>query len=86
MWALYNFGLEVLLAMKREEISDFFESFFALPDEQVQRYLSANGSAAQIAATMWRLFLDAPWSLRRRLAAPGISSNGIRLLRELSGA
>lgn len=85
MWALYNFGLSVLLGMEREAISDFFDAFFALPPDRAQRYLSAAGTAADLADTMWRLFLDAAWPLRRRLSSPAFGKDGLRLLRDLSG-
>lgn len=86
MWALYRFGLEVLLRCDHAQTSAFFEEFFQLPQERVQAYLTASGSANELASTMWMLFAQGSWSLKRQLAAAGLRPEALRLVRELSGA
>lgn len=86
MWALYRFGLDVLLRLDREQTSAFFSEFFELPADRVQAYLSASGDASMLASTMWTLFADGSWALKRRLAAAGLRPAAFRLVRELSGA
>ena len=86
MWALYRFGLEVLLRCDHAQTSAFFEEFFQLPQERVQAYLTASGSANELAATMWMLFAQGSWPLKRRLAAAGFRPEAMRMVRELSGA
>ena len=83
-WALYRFGLDLLLRLDREQTSAFFEEFFDLPEELVQDYLSATGSASQLASTMWRLFSEGSWPLKRRLAAAGLRPAALRLVRDLA--
>ncbi len=85
MWALYRFGLELLLRCDHAQTSAFFDEFFELPQERVQAYLTASGSANELAATMWMLFAQGSWPLKRRLAAAGLRPEALRLVRELSG-
>lgn len=86
MWALYRFGLELLLRCDHAQTSAFFEEFFQLPKDRVQAYLTASGSANELASTMWMLFHQGSWRLRRLLAAAGLRPEAVRLMRELSGA
>jgi len=86
MWALYRFGLEVLLRCDHAQTSAFFEEFFQLPPERVQAYLTASGSANELASTMWMHFQQGSWRLKRLLAAAGFRPEAMRLVRELSGA
>lgn len=86
MWALYRFGLELLLRCDHAQTSAFFDEFFQLPQERVQGYLTASGSANELASTMWMLFAQGSWSLKRQLAAAGLRPEALRMVRELSGA
>lgn len=85
MWALYRFGLDLLLRFDHAQTSAFFDEFFQLPQERVQAYLSASGSAKELASTMSMLFSQGSWSLKRQLAAAGLRPEALRLVRELSG-
>lgn len=86
MWALYRFGLDLLLRCDHAQTSAFFDEFFQLPQERVQAYLTASGSANELASTMWMLFAQGSWSLKRRLAAAGLRPEAFALVRELSGS
>jgi lycopene beta-cyclase len=65
---LWMFGLECMLGFDARQTRQFFEAFFALPDEQWQGYMSGTLAPKEIAQVMWGLFRGAPMSVRVALA------------------
>ncbi len=64
---LYLFGLENIMLLDGRKINRFFKAFFDLPYSQWTGYLSDHLSTSQLLQTMSRLFLNAPWDVRRSL-------------------
>ncbi|MCS7481553.1 lycopene cyclase family protein [Umezawaea endophytica] len=60
-------GLRALLAMPPEQVPEFFDLFFRLPDELRRSYLSDREDVAGATKAMAELFRHAPWRLRRTL-------------------
>ena len=67
--ALHEFGLDVLLRLDADGLRDFFETFFALPDDVWTAQMRIDTPPTQIGAVMLKMFAQAPWRLRRRLLA-----------------
>ncbi|BBX19574.1 lycopene cyclase [Mycolicibacterium duvalii] len=65
-------GLEALLRMPPEEIPDFFEQFFTLPDSHRWAYLTGRDDLRGHVAALGRLFRMASPRLRRRLVLPAV--------------
>jgi lycopene beta-cyclase len=65
-------GLEALLRMPPDEVPDFFEVFFGLPERRRRAYLIARSDLRATAATMGALFAAADGRLRRRLVLPAL--------------
>lgn len=73
---LYLFGLANMLRFDEQQIQAFFATFFALPPNQWEGYLSNRLETAELLQTMWRLFRDAPNQVRWPLATSiGRSAN-----------
>ncbi len=70
--ALHEFGLDVLLRLDADGLRDFFETFFALPDDVWPAQMRIDTPPTQIGALMLKMFAQAPWRLRRRLLAGDI--------------
>lgn len=66
-------GVTALLGLRREEVPQFFAAFFALPTSQWATFLHPDTDAATLAATMLRLFAEAPARVRARLLAAGLA-------------
>ncbi|MBS3965717.1 MAG: lycopene cyclase family protein [Truepera sp.] len=64
---LYLLGLEALMSFDTPQIRSHFASFFALPEQLWQGYLSGTLSTSALADTMWQLFRRAPPALRLAL-------------------
>ncbi|AEV72367.1 lycopene cyclase family protein [Mycolicibacterium rhodesiae NBB3] len=60
-------GLEAILRMPPDEVPDFFERFFSLPEEHRWTYLTARDDVGGTAVAMGRLFRVSDWRLRRHL-------------------
>lgn len=60
-------GLRALLAMPPEQVPEFFDLFFRLPEELRRSYLSDREDVAGATRAMAELFRHAPWRLRRTL-------------------
>jgi lycopene beta-cyclase len=60
-------GLRALLAMPAEQVPEFFDLFFRLPDELRRSYLSDREDVAGATRAMAELFRHAPWRLRKTL-------------------
>lgn len=65
--ALRRVGLSALLTLEAADVETFFATFFALPVEQQQAYLSDRHDAAATAKVMASLFAASPWRVRRTL-------------------
>jgi lycopene beta-cyclase len=66
---LYLFGLENIMLLDGQLINRFFKAFFNLPYSLWTGYLSDHLRTSQLLQTMLRLFLNAPWDVRRSLIA-----------------
>ena len=60
-------GLRALLAMPPEQVPEFFDLFFQLPEELRRSYLSDREDVAGATKAMAELFRHAPWRLRKTL-------------------
>ncbi|MGG7099754.1 lycopene cyclase family protein [Rhodococcus sp. 24CO] len=65
--ALRRVGLSALLTLEPGDVEAFFATFFALPVEQQQAYLSDRRDSAATAKVMTSLFAASPWRVRRTL-------------------
>ncbi|MGM1063623.1 lycopene cyclase family protein [Saccharothrix sp. Mg75] len=68
--AMWSRGLTSLLAMRPDEVPEFFHQFFLLPDNHQRAYLGGHGDLRGTLSAMLRLFHDASWSMRGRMAFP----------------
>lgn len=66
--ALHRRALRALLGMSGEQLPEFFELFFGLPQHHRAAFLSWQPEPRGTAAAMSALFARAPWRLRRELA------------------
>ncbi|MEJ2858952.1 MULTISPECIES: lycopene cyclase family protein [unclassified Saccharothrix] len=66
--ALRRFGLEALLRMRPDEVPEFFDHFFQLPENEQRNYLGDRSDLRGTARAMSGVFRAAPWRLRARLA------------------
>lgn len=83
LWAVYGFGMEVLLDLDGAGLRAFFHTFFSLEAEVWGRYLGGTATGAQVATAMLKVFTAAPGPIRRRLLAHGLGPGGWSLLRGL---
>ena len=58
--------------MPPDEVPDFFEVFFALPDRHRRAYLGGRDDLGATTAVMAALFTRADWHLRYRLVGPAL--------------
>jgi lycopene beta-cyclase len=65
-------GLEALLSMPPDEVPDFFEQFFALPEQHRWTYLTARDDVGGTASAMNCLYWASNWGLRRHLVASAV--------------
>ncbi|MFB9601193.1 lycopene cyclase family protein [Saccharothrix longispora] len=68
--AMWSRGLASLLAMRPDEVPEFFHQFFLLPDDHQRAYLGGHGDLRGTLAAMLHLFRDASWAMRARMAFP----------------
>ncbi|RKT56319.1 lycopene cyclase family protein [Saccharothrix australiensis] len=66
--ALRRHGLAALLAMRPDEVPEFFDLFFRMPENRQRKYLSDRADPWGSLAAMAALFHASPWRLRARLA------------------
>jgi len=85
-WELLHFGLDALCQFDRTEMSDFFETFFALDDAQWRDFLAGTATSPQMAVTMMSFFRLTTPVLRRGLAWIGLNQPPHRVLRSIVGA
>ncbi|MBW4720894.1 lycopene cyclase family protein [Saccharothrix obliqua] len=69
--ALRRHGLRVLLGLHPEQVPNFFDLFFQLPENQQRNYLGGRSDLVGAVRAMAALFGAAPPALRARLAFPG---------------
>jgi lycopene beta-cyclase len=84
-WELYRFGMGVLCSLDRQGVQSFFDTFFSLPDEQWQGFLSARHATPALLGTMYRFFKDASAPVRRELLSAGVSPRGVETLLRVVG-
>ncbi len=65
---LRSHGLRALLAMQPDQVPEFFDLFFHLPDNQQRNYLDGRSDLRGTVDVMSALFRAAGWRLRGRLA------------------
>ncbi|WP_447003090.1 lycopene cyclase family protein [Saccharothrix isguenensis] len=63
-------GLEAVLAMRPDEVPEFFNHFFQLPDNLQRDYLDGDDDLRRTVRVMLRLFGSADWRMRARMAFP----------------
>jgi lycopene beta-cyclase len=63
-------GLAALLAMRPDDVPEFFNVFFQLPDNLQRDYLGGHDDLRGTVRAMLRLFGSAGWRMRGRLALP----------------
>ena len=66
--ALRRKGLRALLRMPPERLPDFFDTFFAMPDELQHAYLSGRTDVRGTVSAMATLFKSSSWAVKRDLA------------------
>jgi lycopene beta-cyclase len=69
---LRRIGLEALLRMPPQDVPEFFEVFFSLPDRHRWAYLGGRDDLGATAAVMGALFRRSGWRLRRQLVSPAL--------------
>jgi lycopene cyclase-like protein len=68
--ALYRFGLEKLMRFDEDQLRHFFATFFRLPPEQWQGFLTNTLTVPQLVRAMVGLFAQAPADVRWGLMQP----------------
>ncbi|MFI9012054.1 lycopene cyclase family protein [Actinosynnema sp. NPDC053489] len=71
-------GLESLLALRPDEVPEFFNSFFEMSDSLQRDYLGGPDDLRGTVRAMTRLFGSASWGMRARLAFPVHSAKSAR--------
>lgn len=69
---LHLFGLDALLGMSGRALEGFFATFFELPPQEWQAYLSRTAEPRHVTRMMLRLFARCGWGVRRHLTATGL--------------
>ncbi|PSL51092.1 lycopene cyclase (CrtL-type) [Saccharothrix carnea] len=71
-------GLEALLALRPDEVPEFFNGFFQLSDSLQRDYLGGHDDLRGTVRAMLRLFGSASWAMRGRLVFPVQSTKSVR--------
>ncbi|GAB3010287.1 lycopene cyclase family protein [Saccharothrix stipae] len=71
-------GLAALLALPPDEVPEFFNRFFQLPDSLQRDYLGGHADLRGTARAMVRLFGSTGWGMRARLVFPVQSAKSVR--------
>lgn len=82
-WALFRFGMQVLLELDRSQTQDFFSAFFAIRPETWAPYLAGTASLTRTLGTMAEVFSQASMRTRRRLIQRAMGPAGVALLADL---
>ncbi|MEU4807516.1 lycopene cyclase family protein [Actinosynnema sp. NPDC023587] len=83
--ALRRYGLAALLDMPPDEVPEFFDLFFRLPENQQRMYLCDRADLRGTVGAMAVLFRTAGWRMRARLALSVQSAKAVRTPGERSG-
>ena len=82
-WALYRFGMQVLVELDRAQTQDFFSAFFAVRAETWSPYLAGTASLTRTLSTMAEVFSRASMRTRGRLMRHALGPSGLALLADL---
>ncbi|RME21613.1 MAG: lycopene cyclase family protein [Deltaproteobacteria bacterium] len=82
---LYRFGMETLCSLDADRTRALFDTFFRLPDDAWQGFLSDGLSPDGVAKTMLSVFSEAAPALRWRLLEAGLGRSGITAIRSAAG-
>lgn len=63
-------GLTALLAMRPDEVPEFFDEFFNLSENDQRAYLGGHGDLRATVRAMISLYSRAPWRMRARMVFP----------------
>lgn len=83
-WAVYRFGMELLLNLDRVQTADFFAAFFDMPVAGWSPYLSGRATGPEIARAMAAVFARVPTAVRARILKQSLGPSGTRLLFDLT--
>ena len=84
-WDMYQFGMDVLCSLSTEQTHEFFQAFFSVPNQNWKTFLSGKGTPADISRTMAQVFIQAPFSLQKRLINHAIQPKSLGLVRSVLG-
>jgi lycopene beta-cyclase len=70
-------GLAALLAMRPDEVPQFFDTFFGLSGNSQRDYLGGHDDLRGTVRAMLRLFGSADWPMRARLVFPVQSAKSL---------
>jgi capsanthin/capsorubin synthase len=82
---LFRFGMETLCRLDVDRTRALFDTFFRLPRNAWQGFLSDGLSPEAVARTMLTVFADAEPSLRWPLVNTGLGRPGVSVFRSLVG-
>jgi len=82
---LYRFGMETLCSLDADRTRALFDTFFRLPDDAWQGFLSDVLPPDGVAKTMLSVFSEAAPALRWQLVEAGLGRSGITALRSAAG-
>ncbi|MCB9777888.1 MAG: lycopene cyclase family protein [Alphaproteobacteria bacterium] len=77
LWSVLAFGRETLLDLDLPLTHQFFSTFLSLPDRHWRPFLAGTTSPRRAGAAMLAMYARAPWALKARLSAAGLSEAGI---------
>ena len=84
-WDMYQFGMEVLCSMTTVQTQEFFHTFFSIPNQSWKTFLSGRGTPADVSKAMAQVFVQAPFSLQKRLINHAIQPKSLSLVRSVLG-
>ncbi len=82
-WALYRFGMQVLMELDRSQTQDFFSAFFAVRAKTWAPYLAGTASLTRTLSTMTAVFNRASMRTRGGLVRRALGPSGLALLADL---
>lgn len=82
---LRRLALQALLTCPPNQVPEFFEAFFSLPQRHQTAFLASDHDPTATATAMTALFGTASWSIRRRLVLGGLRPGRPQALHGLGG-